>query len=85
MSGKLVLCGTPIGNLEDISQRALKVIGAAEILACEDTRRTRKLLAYYGLEPASLVVLNDVNERRKTPELLERMQRGARLGNGDCP
>ena len=76
MSGKLVLCGTPIGNLEDIGRRALRLIGGAEVLACEDTRRTRKLLAHFGLEPRELVVLNDANERRRSPELLERILAG---------
>ncbi|CAN5605886.1 16S rRNA (cytidine(1402)-2'-O)-methyltransferase [soil metagenome] len=77
MAGKLVLCGTPIGNLEDMSTRALKVIEAADVLACEDPRRTRKLLAHFGLRARDLVVYNEGNERRRAPELLERIQHGA--------
>ena len=74
--GKLLLCGTPIGNLEDISMRALRVLGEADVLACEDTRRTRKLLSHYGISPRSLTVYNDGNERRKAAELVGVMERG---------
>ena len=76
MSGKLVLCGTPIGNLEDIGHRALRVIAEADVLACEDIRRTRKLLTHYGLKPRELVVLNEGNERRRSPELRDRILAG---------
>jgi 16S rRNA (cytidine1402-2'-O)-methyltransferase len=76
VSGKLVLCGTPIGNLDDIGPRALKVIGSADILACEDVRRTRKLLAHHGLRPRELVVLNEGNERRRSLELRDRIVSG---------
>jgi 16S rRNA (cytidine1402-2'-O)-methyltransferase len=79
VAGKLVLCATPIGNLEDVSARALRVLGEADVVACEDTRRTRKLLTHHGVSVRSLVVYNDVNERRKAPELLERLTRGATL------
>jgi 16S rRNA (cytidine1402-2'-O)-methyltransferase len=79
MSGKLVLCGTPIGNLEDIGPRALRTIGEAEVLACEDPRRTRKLLTHFGLKPRELVVLNEGNERRCSKELLRRVLAGRRV------
>ena len=55
-SGTLYVVATPIGNLEDITLRALSVLGAVEVVACEDTRRTRALLARHGLT-ASLVPL----------------------------
>lgn len=74
--GKLLLCGTPIGNLEDISMRALRVMGEADVIACEDTRRTRKLLTHYGVSPRSLTVYNEGNERRKAKELVASMARG---------
>jgi 16S rRNA (cytidine1402-2'-O)-methyltransferase len=77
MAGKLVLCGTPIGNLEDVSPRALRVLGEADVVACEDTRRTRKLLTHYGVKVRELVVYNDVNERREARKLLERLTRGS--------
>jgi 16S rRNA (cytidine1402-2'-O)-methyltransferase len=79
MPGKLVLVGTPIGNLEDVSARALRILGEADLVACEDTRRTRKLLAHYGVHVRELVVYNDVNERREARALLERLARGSTL------
>ncbi len=76
MSGRLVLCGTPIGNLEDASLRMMRVLGEADVIACEDTRRTRKLLSHHGIDAPDLVVYNDGNERRKTPDLVRRMSGG---------
>ena len=77
MAGKLVLCGTPIGNLEDVSARALRALAEADVVACEDTRRTRKLLTHHGVPVRRLTVYNDVNERRATGPLVERLARGA--------
>jgi 16S rRNA (cytidine1402-2'-O)-methyltransferase len=74
--GKLLLCGTPIGNLEDVSLRALRVLGEADVIACEDTRRTRKLLSHHGISPRSMTVYNEGNERRKADELVGVMTRG---------
>ena len=74
--GKLILCATPIGNLEDMSPRAVRVLGEADIVACEDTRRTRKLLSLQGVTVRSLVVLNEANERRKAPELVRSIAAG---------
>lgn len=74
--GKLILCATPIGNLEDMSPRAARVLAQADLVACEDTRRTRKLLSLQGVTVRSLVVLNEVNERRKTPELVRAIAAG---------
>ena len=77
MAGKLVLCGTPIGNLEDVSARTLRTLAEADVVACEDTRRTRKLLTHHGVSAGTLVVYNDVNERREGPKLVKRIERGA--------
>ena len=77
MPGKLLLCGTPIGNLDDMSPRAVRALEAADILACEDTRRTRKLLSHFGVHAQELVVYNEGNERRRANELVERIGRGA--------
>ena len=74
--GKLILCGTPIGNLEDMSPRAVRALEEADIVACEDTRRTRKLLTHFGIRARSLVVYNEGNERRKAPELLAEIRSG---------
>ena len=70
MPGKLILCATPIGNLEDITTRALKVLADADLLACEDTRRTRKLLTHFGIKPRDLTVYNEGNERRQARALV---------------
>lgn len=75
--GKLVLCATPIGNLEDVTLRLLRVLGEAQVVACEDTRRTRKLLTHHGVQVTRLVTYNEANERRRAPELLQMIQRGA--------
>jgi 16S rRNA (cytidine1402-2'-O)-methyltransferase len=76
MPGRLTLCGTPIGNLGDLSERALQTLRDADVLACEDTRRTRKLLSHFGVSPKELVVYNDVNERRQGDRLMARIDAG---------
>lgn len=75
-SGKLVLVGTPIGNLEDMSPRGLRALEEADVVACEDTSRTRKLLNHFGTKVKELVVYNEGNERRKAIDLVTRMERG---------
>ena len=74
-SGRLIVCPTPIGNLEDITLRVLSALRDADVVACEDTRRTGVLLERYGVQ-ASLVPYHEHNERERTPELVERMRRG---------
>jgi 16S rRNA (cytidine1402-2'-O)-methyltransferase len=76
VSGKLVLCGTPIGNLEDLSPRAAATLAAADVIACEDTRRTRKLLAHIGVRARDLVVVNEATESRRAHDLVARMRKG---------
>jgi 16S rRNA (cytidine1402-2'-O)-methyltransferase len=76
MTGKLVLCGTPIGNLDDLSPRAIKALESADIVACEDTRRTRKLLSHFGVRARELVVYHEGNERQKARDLTARIARG---------
>ena len=76
MIGKLILCATPIGNLEDITQRALRVLASADVVACEDTRRTRKLLNHFSISVRDLVSYRESNERRSAPELVQRIKRG---------
>ncbi|HEX5308726.1 MAG TPA: 16S rRNA (cytidine(1402)-2'-O)-methyltransferase [Solirubrobacteraceae bacterium] len=73
--GRLVVCPTPIGNLRDITLRALDALRDAEAIACEDTRRTRILLDHFQIE-ARLVSLHEHNERRRAGELVKRMQAG---------
>ncbi len=75
-AGRLILCGTPIGNLDDMSARAVAALRDADLIACEDTRRTRKLLSHFGIGGRDLVVLNDQTERRKAPEVVAEITRG---------
>jgi 16S rRNA (cytidine1402-2'-O)-methyltransferase len=76
MTGRLVVCPTPIGNLEDITLRVLSALREADVVACEDTRRTRILLDRYGVK-AKLVSYHEHNERARAAELVERMRAGA--------
>ena len=79
MPGSLTLCATPIGNLEDTSQRVIRVLEEAEIVACEDTRRTRKLLTHFGIHARQLVTYNEGNERRKAADLVAQIGKGRRV------
>ena len=74
-AGRLVVCPTPIGNLEDITLRVLAALREADVVACEDTRRTRVLLDRYGVR-ARLVSYHEHNERARARELVERMRGG---------
>jgi len=76
VSGRLVVCPTPIGNLEDVTLRVLSALRDADVVACEDTRRTRVLLERYGVQ-ASLVSYHEHNERERAAELVDRMRAGA--------
>ena len=76
MSGRLVVCPTPIGNLEDITLRVLSALREADVVACEDTRRTRVLLDRYGVK-ARLVSYHEHNEKSRAAELVGRMRDGA--------
>ena len=75
MAGTLFVVATPIGNLEDLSFRALRTLKEVDLIAAEDTRRTAKLLAHYAIRK-SMVSLREHNERRETPKLIERLKRG---------
>ena len=75
-AGRLVICPTPIGNLEDVTLRVLAALREANIVACEDTRRTRVLLDRYGVK-AHLISYHEHNERERTAELVARMRDGA--------
>ena len=71
----LVVCLTPIGNLEDVTLRVLSALREADVVACEDTRRTRTLLDRYGVS-AKLVSYHEHNEESRAAELVERMGEG---------
>lgn len=74
--GRLVLVGTPIGNLDDLSPRAAAAFGAAAVVACEDTRRTGRLLSHLGVRAPKLVRLDDHTEADVAAALLDRVAAG---------
>ncbi|HEV2859399.1 MAG TPA: 16S rRNA (cytidine(1402)-2'-O)-methyltransferase [Pyrinomonadaceae bacterium] len=74
--GTLYLVATPIGNLEDVTARALRVLTEADVLACEDTRRTRVLLDHFGIK-AKTVSYHEHNERERASELAAMLEEGA--------
>src|ERR1043166_5442444 len=76
MPGLLYLVATPIGNLEDITYRAVRVLGEADLIACEDTRQTRKLLDQYGIQKPT-ISYHDHNEAERTEELAVKLRAGA--------
>ena len=78
-AGVLVLVATPIGNLGDLSPRAVSALSAADTICCEDTRRTGRLLQHAGIDRPALVVVNDHTEARETPGVLRRLDRGQRV------
>ncbi|MCL4446093.1 MAG: 16S rRNA (cytidine(1402)-2'-O)-methyltransferase [Actinobacteria bacterium] len=79
--GCLAIVGTPIGNLSDLSPRAIEVLGTFDRICCEDTRRTRGLLSAFGLpaNPRRLVSLHAHNERGRIPQVLSWVESGERI------
>jgi 16S rRNA (cytidine1402-2'-O)-methyltransferase len=74
-AGRLFVVATPIGNLADITMRAIRVLGDVDVIAAEDTRTTRKLLSHHGIR-TPLVSYHEHNEVVRTPELLSRIEAG---------
>jgi len=74
----LYLVATPIGNLEDITLRAIRVLKQADLIACEDTRQTQKLLNHYGIETGA-ISYHEHNEASRAAELIEKLAKGARI------
>ena len=77
-AGRLYLVGTPIGNLEDITLRALRILKEVDLIACEDTRQTRKLLNHYEIRKPTLSYHED-NELTRASELVGKLEEGARI------
>jgi 16S rRNA (cytidine1402-2'-O)-methyltransferase len=78
-AGLVQLVATPIGNLGDITYRAAEAIRQADVVACEDTRHSRRLLEHLGIRDKELVALHDHNERFRAAALVERVREGAKL------
>ena len=76
MTGRLVLVGTPIGNMGDLSPRAATVLATADVVACEDTRRTGRLLQLAGISAKALLTINDHTEAQRTRDVLDRIDGG---------
>jgi len=74
----LYLVGTPIGNLEDITLRAIRVLKQAVLIACEDTRQTQKLLNHYGIDTRT-ISYHEHNEASRAAELVENLAQGGRI------
>ena len=74
--GRLVVCPTPIGNLEDVTLRVLRALREADVVACEDTRHTRVLLDRHGIRAAELLSLHEHNERERARVVAARIAEG---------
>jgi 16S rRNA (cytidine1402-2'-O)-methyltransferase len=77
VSGRLLVVGTPIGNLGDLSRRAIDALAAADVIACEDTRVTRKLLSHSGITSKRLLAVHEHNEAAMAERILELVKGGA--------
>ncbi len=76
--GRLYLVSTPIGNLQDISQRALDTLKDADLVACEDTRHTGMMLARYQIKN-NLISYHDYNEQQRIPEIIDKLLNGQNI------
>lgn len=76
--GKLYVVGTPIGNLEDITLRAIRILKEVVLIACEDTRRTQKLLNVYKIQTPT-ISYHEHNEMTRAPELIIQMEEGSSI------
>src|SRR5208282_5825840 len=77
-TGRLFVVGTPIGNLEDITLRAIRVLKEVDLIACEDTRQTQKLLNHYGIHKRQ-VSYHEHNEHERAAELVAELEKGASI------
>ena len=78
-AGALYVVATPIGNLADVTLRALHVLAIADAIACEDTRRTQQLLRSYGIDGQLLIALHEHNEAEAAQGVIARLQAGQRV------
>ena len=78
MAGKLLIVGTPIGNLSDFPPRAIEALKSADLILCEDTRHTRKLLTHFGID-ATVQSFHEHNEDDKSSAIADKIAEGARV------
>src|SRR3989338_7456111 len=76
--GVLYLVSTPIGNLGDVTFRAIEILKTVDLIACEDTRHSKFLLDHYGIQKP-LISYFDFSEKKRTPQLLEKIKNGAKV------
>ena len=77
-AGKLYVVGTPIGNLEDMTFRAIRTLKEVDVIACEDTRRTQKLLNHFSI-PTRTISYHEHNEMTRAPELIIDLEQGSQI------
>jgi 16S rRNA (cytidine1402-2'-O)-methyltransferase len=79
MPGRLTVCPTPIGNLDDLTPRVREALAGADLVACEDTRRVGRLYERLGIDSPRLVSNHDQNESSRAPQIAQQIERGARV------
>lgn len=77
-AANLYLCGTPIGNLDDVSQRLLDTLIEVDLIACEDTRRSQKLLNYFSIK-TKMISYHEHNEKERSTELIDLLKEGKKI------
>ena len=80
LKGCLYIIATPIGNFDDISLRAIKLFNFVDILLCEDTRKTKKLLSHLGINQKNLISYNDINAEKKRPFIIKQLLMNKNVG-----
>jgi 16S rRNA (cytidine1402-2'-O)-methyltransferase len=80
LRGCLYIIATPIGNFDDISLRAIKLFNFVDILLCEDTRKTKKLLSHLGINQKNLISYNDINAEKKRPFIIKQLLMNKNVG-----
>ncbi len=78
MAGTLYVVATPIGNLSDITERAIKTLNEVDLIACEDTRHTQKLLNHFGIHTRT-ISYHEHNEQQRTEQLIEKLKQGSNI------
>ncbi|NQZ66159.1 MAG: 16S rRNA (cytidine(1402)-2'-O)-methyltransferase [Mycoplasmatales bacterium] len=76
---KIFIVGTPIGNMKDITLRALETLQEVDVIACEDTRVTRKLLSYHSINNKKLIAYHDKNEKNSSKGIIQMIQTGVKV------